>query len=345
MYDLSILIPARSEMFLARTVEDILQNKRGKTEILVGLDGEWAEPGIPDHKDVKIIYVAQSIGQRAMTNRLASLSRAKYVAKADAHCAFDEGFDIKLMAKMQDSYTMVPIMKNLWAFDWKCYDCGLRTYQGPTTQKCEQCGAGRRRIKRKMVWHAKESPQSKSYCFDSEPHFQYFGEYMKRPEGRPVDGLTESMSLQGSFFMLTREKYWELDISSETFPSWGSQGIEVACKTWLSGGRVVVNHDTWYGHMFRTQGGDFSFPYPQSGRGVNKAKEHARNIFFENRWEGQTLPLSWLLEKFWPVRGWNDEEFKLMKQKGEEFYDKRDNILHGQQTEPEDTVSSNQAAE
>lgn len=342
-YDLSILIPARNEMFLARTVEDILEKKRGKTEILVGLDGEWANPGVPDHKDVKIVYVAKSIGQRAMTNRLASLSQAKYVAKADAHCAFDEGFDVKLMDKMQDNYTMVPIMKNLHAFDWKCMQCGKKTYQGPTPTSCEDCD-NKTNFKRKMYWFAKPSPQSKSYCFDSEPHFQYFNEFTKRPEGKPVDGLTESMSLQGSFFMLTREKYWELDISSETFPSWGSQGIEVACKTWLSGGRVVVNHDTWYGHMFRTQGGDFGFPYPQSGRGVSKAKEHARNIFYENKWEGQILPLSWLLEKFWPVRGWTEEELRLMKEKGKEFNDKRDNILHGQQAQPEDTVSSHQTA-
>jgi len=57
--------------------------------------------------------------------------------------------------------------------------------------------------------------------------------------------------------MLTREKYWELNICDESLGSWGSQGIEVACKTWLSGGKCLVNHSTWYAHMFRTQGGDF----------------------------------------------------------------------------------------
>lgn len=53
---------------------------------------------------------------------------------------------------------------------------------------------------------------------------------------------------------------------SGNYGSWGNQGIEVACKTWLSGGRVLVNHNTWYAHMFRTQGAEFGFPYPQSGR-------------------------------------------------------------------------------
>ena len=92
-YDLSILIPSRNEMFLARTIEDLLQNIRGKTEIIAVLDGQWAKPGINDHKDVTVIYHSQSIGQRAATNEAARLSRAKYVMKVDAHCAFDEGFD------------------------------------------------------------------------------------------------------------------------------------------------------------------------------------------------------------------------------------------------------------
>ncbi|HLG90591.1 MAG TPA: glycosyltransferase, partial [Candidatus Saccharimonadales bacterium] len=94
-YDLSILIPARNEMFTARTVQDIIEKKRGNTEVIVGMDGQWSDPGIPDHPDVRIIYVSQAIGQRAMTNRLARLSKAKYLMKVDAHCTFDEGFDVK----------------------------------------------------------------------------------------------------------------------------------------------------------------------------------------------------------------------------------------------------------
>jgi len=126
--------------------------------------------------------------------------------------------------------------------------------------------------------------------------------------------ITETMSLQGSFFMLTRERYWALKISDEeTFGSWGSQGIEVACKTWLSGGRVVCNRKTWYAHMFRTQGGDFGFPYKQDGSKVQAAKKKAREVFFDNKFELQTRPLSWLLEKFWPVPGWTDKQLKELQ--------------------------------
>lgn len=316
MYDLSILIPSRNEIFLAKTIENILENIEGNTEIIAVLDGAWSDPPVFQDDRVTIIYHPVSVGQREATNEACKLSEAKYVMKVDAHCAFDKGFDVKMMAKMKDNYTMAPIMRNLWAFDWKCYHCGWKTYQGRTPDKCPDCGKTDK-IRRKMMWVAKTNPQSRAYCFDSEPHFQYFREYYKRHEYLEMlerEGITESMSLQGSCFMMTREKYWELKIcDSETFGSWGSQGIEVAVKTWLSGGRVVVNHDTYYGHMFRTQGGDFGFPYKLPGSQVRRAKKKAKKIFFESSFEGQILPLSWLLEKFWPVPGWTDEELQQVK--------------------------------
>jgi len=305
-YDLSILIPARNEMFLAKTIENILENIEGNTEVIAVLDGAWAEPPIPQNERVNVVYNNQSIGQRAATNQAAKLSSAKYIMKVDAHCAFDKGFDVKMIAEMHDDWTMAPLMKNLHAFDWVCPD-GHRRYQGPSGP-CLECG---KETVRDVVWIAKDSPKSVSYCFDSTPHFQYFGDYAKRPEG--AGEITETMSLQGSCWMLTRDKYWELNVCDENFGSWGSQGIEVAVKTWLSGGQVMVNKKIWYAHMFRTQGGDFGFPYPISGRDQEKAKSFARDLFFNNKWDKQVRPLGWLVEKFWPVKGWSEEDLEKLK--------------------------------
>jgi len=332
--DLSILIPARNEMFLARTIEDILANIEADTEVIAVLDGKWADPPIPQNDRVNVIYLPESIGQRAATNLACKLSKAKYVMKCDAHCSFDKGFDTKMIDAFKeagDNVTMVPIMRNLWAFDWKCFYCGWKKYQGPTPQKCGQCGKSDK-IRRKMLWIGKTNPQSTSYCFDCTPHFQYFEDWKHRPQyqkDKEEKGLTETMSLQGSCWMLTRDKYWELNICDEKFGSWGSQGIEVAAKTWLSGGRVLVNHKTWYAHMFRTQGGDFGFPYPISNKDQEKAKNYARELFFDervlsrsaqnNNWDKQIYPLSWLVEKFWPVKGWTEQDLQKLKENKFEF--------------------------
>lgn len=310
-YELSVLIPARNEEFLLQTVEDLLKNKRAKTQILVGLDGYLPDPGIPDHEDVVVVYYPESIGQRGMQNRLAKISKAKYVAKTDAHCAFEEGFDVKMLKAFEeagDDVTMVPVMRNLHIFNWRCKNCGLEIYQGPEPIECnnEICpkvtnkesdgGEGHRDsgFEKHIVWIPKKNPQSSAYRFNKNLQFKYFPELRAK---LPRTGLQETMSLQGSFFMCTREKYWELGLCDETWGSWGQQGSEVALKTWLSGGRVLCNMDTWYGHLFRTQQG-FSFPYPHSGKSQQRAREISQDIFLNNKWDKQKYSLSWLLKRF-----------------------------------------------
>jgi hypothetical protein len=313
-------------MFLARTIEDILQNIEADTEIIATLDGGWTDPSIHQNERVNVIYVPEAIGQRAATNIACKLSKAKYVMKLDAHCSFDKGFDRKMIEFMDehgDDVTAVPIMRNLWAFDWKCVKCGKKWYQGPTPTKCQETNFRKtgkpcesRKFIRKMMWVGKHNPQSWSYCFDSEPHFQYFSDYKHRPGIRDKAkelGFSETMSLQGSCFMCTREKYWDLKLCDEELGNWGNQGIEVACKTWLSGGRVLCNHRTWYAHMFRTQGGDFSFPYEQSGKHVSRTKHRVKDLFFQNKYEKQIHPLNWLIEKFAPVPGWTEDKINEVR--------------------------------
>lgn len=303
-YDLSIIIPARNEMFLSRTVENLLKNIRGNTEIIVILDGQWADPGVPDASNVTVIYHHESIGQRAAQNEGARISQAKYIMKIDAHCVIDEGMDVKMMEAMQghDNWTLVPMMYNLHAFDWVCPD-GHKIDQGPTPKKgCLQCG---KPMKRNILMIPRWSRKSTFYRFDKTLHFQYWGDFNNRPEGKP--DIAPSMSLQGSCFMLTRERYWALEIADERHGSWGQQGVEVALKTWLSGGEVMVNKKTWYSHMFRTQGGDFGFPYPLSGSDTDKARKYSRELFLEDKWDNPNKihDLKWVLEKFSPIPDWH----------------------------------------
>ena len=327
-YDLSILIPGRNEMFQSRTVDSLVENIRGKTEIIVGLDGEWANPPIRDHKNVTVVYFGKSRGQRMATNDLCKLSTAKYVMKIDAHCTVGEGFDVKMMEEMKDNYTMIPTLYNLHAFDWVCPD-GHRRYQGPSGA-CKECG---KPTTRDIIWKPRLNKKSEFYRFDTTLHFQYHGSRGKHVSKDDV--LVETMSAQGSCFMLTREKYWELKISDESWGSWGAQGTEVACKTWLTGGRLVTNRKTWYAHLFRTQGGDFSFPYPQDNKQVENARQASKDLFLNNKIPNQIYPLSWLIEKFAPLDDadpkkpgdWHEPRGKkmldLVNEKGKEFYAKQ----------------------
>ena len=302
MSKLSILIPARNEMFLKETIEDILKHIEEDTVVYAGLDGQWAEPPIEDNPRVVLLHYSKPIGQRAITNQLAKLTNSKYLMKVDAHCAFDQGFDKKMIDLMEDDITMVPVMRNLHAFDWVCPD-GHRRYQGPSGP-CQEC---EKETKMEMMWIPKKNPQSVAYRFDTDMHFQYWNDWGKRQKGN----LTESMSIQGSCFMVTRDKYFELDLCSEKFHGWGQQGVEVACKTWLSGGRVLINRTTWYAHMFRTQGGDFGFPYDNPGREVRENRKISKTLFRDDNWPLAKHKFQWLLNKFQPP-GWEVKSNKAM---------------------------------
>jgi hypothetical protein len=313
--ELSMLIPANNEEFLSRTIQDILENIEADTEIIAVLDSKWANPPIPQHPRVNVIYSPETIGQRRATNLAARLAQGKYVFKCDAHCSFDKGFDRKMIEgfkKVGKNVTIVPVMKNLHVYDWKCPKCGYKVYQD-VKPVCPGCGT---KMKKKMVWKPRRGTNSRSYCFDAEPHFQYHNEYTQRDEYKKMleeTGFTESMSLQGSGYMMTREQYLKFAPDREELGSWGNEGLEIACKTWLSGGRVLVNHSTWYSHCFRTKGDVFGFPYTQSGRECQRTKQRVKDMIWEGKCPGQIYPVSWLVKKFWPVKGWTEEDLKKLK--------------------------------
>jgi len=48
-------------------------------------------------------------------------------------------------------------------------------------------------------------------------------------------------------------------------------------------------------------------------RGVQSTKRNVKRLFWETGFDGQKYPLSWLVEKFWPVPGWTPEQLQGFK--------------------------------
>lgn len=302
---LDVLIAARNEMFLSRTIEDVISHIEADTEVIAVLDGGTDDPPVKEHPRVNLIRLGASIGQRAAVNLAARESNAKYIMKLDAHCSVDQGFDRKLIADCEYDWTVIPEMRNLHAFNWLCKKCGNETYQGPTPIKCDKCD-NKTDFERKMIWLPRKGTHNCFMRFDSNLHFQYWGEYKQRPEAK--GDVVECMSLIGAGFFLHRERYWDIDGLDEGHGSWGQMGTEIACKSWLSGGKLMANKKTWFAHMFRTQGGDFSFPYHLSGRDVDKARKHSNNMWKGDKWPKAKRPFSWMIDKFWPIPGWEEKD-------------------------------------
>jgi len=312
MPDLSVLIPARNEMWLQRTIEDVFAHAKADTEVIVVLDGQWPETPIADHKRLRVTHSETVIGQRAATNLAARMSTATYVMKLDAHCSLDDGFDVKLIEADKEigrpDLTQIPAMYNLRAFQWKCGRCGRETYQGPTPRVCESCtqaGPFERVVYWDLLAGGKQHKiRTEFWRFDHELHFQYDNDRKHRPDAKGE--LVDVMSSIGACFFMRRDRFFEIGGLDEGHGSWGGYGTEIACKSWLSGGRQIVNKRTWFAHLFRTQGADFGFPYANPGSAVDRARKYSQDLWFNNKWPGQQYPLSWLLEKFAPVKDWHD---------------------------------------
>ena len=293
-------------MFLARTVEDVLANARADTEVIAVCDGYWPDPPLQDHPRLKIIHHSQAIGQRAATNEGARLSQAKYIMKLDAHCAIDEGFDVKLMKDCQSDWTMVPVMHNLHAFDWECQGCGNRTYQGSRPKECAKCHGNL--FGTVMVWKPRENRQTVSWRFDKNLQFQYWRKHSKRPEAK--GDLIETMSFIGACMFLERERFWALGGMDEAHGSWGQFGTEWACKSWLSGGKLITSRKTWFAHMFRTgnfaRNGQSTWPYPITQKQIDHARAYSRDFWLNGRWDKAIHSVDWLVQKFAPVPDWHE---------------------------------------
>jgi hypothetical protein len=308
---LSILIPARNEEWLPQTVADILAHKAGDTEIIVVLDGYLPDPLLPSHEGLTIIHNPVALGQRAATNQAAKFARGEYLMKVDAHCAFDQDFDVKLLATFEPEWVMIPQMRNLHVFDWLCPVCAARLYQGAPPNACPTCGNQEQAFTRLFIWKPRDGTRNNFMRFDRDLHFQYWKEFKTRPEAQ--GDIADTLSLIGAAWLLRRDRYQAWGGLDEGHGSWGQMGTEIACKAWLSGGRLCVNKRTWFAHLFRTQDG-FKFPYPISGADQARAVQYSQRLWRGNHWPQAVHPLAWLIEKFWPIPGWAENDLTQLHQ-------------------------------
>jgi hypothetical protein len=266
---LSVIIPARNEKYLQRTIQDVLDNATGEIEVIAVLDGYWPEPPIQDDKRVILIHRTEAIGQRQAINEAARIAKGEYIMKLDAHCAVDKGFDVKLAADCEYDWTVIPRMYNLDSETWK-----------PKRHKRTDY----------MYIGLRENGELRA---------EYFEKGLRQPDNdKKIDDV---MCCMGPCFFMHKDRFWELGGMDEAHGGWGQMGIEVACKAWLSGGSLKVNKNTWFSHWFRGGGGP-GFPYQISGREVDKARKYSKDLWLNDKWPLQTRKFGWLVEKFNPPK-------------------------------------------
>jgi len=274
----SIMIPSRGEKFLQKTVEGILANATGKFEVIVGLDGYYPD-FIKESSNVKICHQNNSIGMRNLITKMIGVAQGEFIMKLDAHCILDKGFDEVLSSDCEDNWICIPRQYSLHSDTWS-RDINKRFVDYwylcvPNTAPEEELGTHNRGLVGKR-WFGRQGPD--------------------------IDDL---MSFQGSLWFATRK---HVDSIGVTDPScahnFAYEGVELGMKTWLSGGRVVVNKKTWYAHLFK--GRKHGRGYVLSKDSIVSAAKFCIDMTMNNKWPNSIHDIKWFIDKFSPVPSWEN---------------------------------------
>lgn len=279
---ISVIIPAKDETYLQKTIEGALAASRGEIEVIAVCDGYWPDPIVLDEPRVNIIHHTKAVGQRRAVNEAAKLANGKYIFKVDAHCMFDEGFDVKLAKDCEYDWTVIPRMYVLDADLWQ-----------PKLRKMHDF------MYFNAPW-AEEDPMRIKY-YDGKMKRADPKEYRAYRNSEWVKGdICDTMASLGAGWFMHTQRFWDLGGLDENHAQWGQMGVELSCKAWLSGGRQVVNKNTWFAHQWRRRP-----PWTLTNEDVNQSRDYSIKFWTGGAWPLQRYSLDWIAEKFAPVPTWN----------------------------------------
>jgi glycosyltransferase involved in cell wall biosynthesis len=268
---ISVIIASRNEPYLQKTILDLLKKSRGEIEIIAVLDGYWEKiESVVNDKRVSYIHLSTPQGMRNAINMAVRVAKGEYLLKCDAHCMFGEGYDTILAHDCGYDWVVVPRRYALDVKNWK-------------------------------IEERNDNKYPISYCYLSkELHAVHWLEKNNDPRLKSVM-IDDLMSSQGSCWFMKKSYFNYLEL--EDIEHWGkfaSEFQEIGFKTWLSGGKVKVNKNTWYAHWHKTEGRGYSL----DGNEFEIAQKFAERWRNEKVWHKQRKPFMWMVEKFAPVPTW-----------------------------------------
>jgi glycosyltransferase involved in cell wall biosynthesis len=273
---LTVIIPSKTERFLQRTIQDVLEKATGEIEVLPVLDGYELPPEeIVTDPRVRYIHLPSSnhTQKRNGVNKAVAESRGEYVMSADAHIMFAKGFDEQLAKDHQPNWVQVPRRNRL----------------DPEAWSLQPQSDNRPPIDYEYIMF-------RPLLVDKAFHGFKWDEKTLRLHDKPIDDIIE---FQGSCWFMTKDWFNKCGFMQvEGYTGWGQEAEEISMKTWQMGGECKVNKNTWYAHLHK--GAKYGRMYWMS-RQENKLSY----IYAHQHWmvENKDFMIS-LFEKFMPMPGW-----------------------------------------
>jgi len=279
----SVVIPARNEPYLQKTILDLIDKATQEIEVVPVLDGYWP-PANEMVNDPKVIYIhfGEARGMRQAINAGVDKAKGEYIFKVDAHCMLSQGYDEALKKDCEKDWVVVPRRKRLEPELWSIIHDGRPDIDYLYLAHPEN----------ESVWGGKGLQAKEWRDKNLDPKLKE----------KLIDDL---MTAQGSAWFLKRDYFYWLELmDEENYGQFAKEMQEIGLKCWLSGGRMVRNKKCWYAHWHK----------PKShGRGYSLSKEQwAKGTAYTNKWmdgkawHKQKHNIKWLVDKFAPVPTWED---------------------------------------
>lgn len=281
----SIIIPSRNEKYLETTIKDLLAKATGPIEIIVMVNGgeaeyqpkgreSWDNAAYIDERGVKYLDCdAYGIkpGMKYCINAGVGAARGKYIMKIDGHCIVAPGFDAQLKKDHQPNWIQIPRRYKLNESEWR------PAFEQPPVDY--------------EYWiYPPKYPTTSLHGFN----------WKERTENRKDILIDDTLTFQGSFWFMTREWWDKMDfMNDEGYNQLHAQeAAYIGTATWMAGGRVVTNKNTWYAHLYKTK---------QAGRGYHMDDRNRRRCYkysYKHWVTDNKEGFIKLIDKFWPLPGW-----------------------------------------
>lgn len=272
MEKVSIIIPSRNEELLANTVDDIFNNATGDFEVIVCLDGH-SEYKLPKERE-RLIIVNHNIpiGMRSMINNGVMKAKGKYIMKCDSHCAFSRGFDEVLKKDCEKD----------WVVMGRRYELISKTWS--------------RRMDRMPIDYFYFS------CPWTSPNYFFLRvcPWVGRTKDRKHILIDETLTLNGSMWFMHKEHFDNRlgGLDSADYGEFGAEQQEIGNKTWLGGGKVMVNKNVWYAHFNKAH---ITRNYPFHYNQIRDTFTYSAEYWVGDKWKERKHDFAWLIDRFWPL--------------------------------------------
>jgi len=230
----TIIIPSKTEIFLKRTIEDVLEKATGDIEIIAVVDGYYPPLNeIVDDPRVTYLHLepSRNAQKRHGINKAVEMATGDFVMSVDAHIMFAKGFDEQLIKDHEPNWVQVPRRHRLDAENW-CLQ----------PQSDNRPPIDYEYIMFPPLVHENDDGMKSIHGF------KWDVKTIARMD-IPIDDIIE---FQGSCWFMTKEFFQRMGFMEiNGYTGWGQEAEEISFKTWKAGGRVVVNKNTWYAHLHK----------------------------------------------------------------------------------------------